>query len=380
MQPSARGLQALRALAYGHSAPCLAIQTRTLHSTVHRSEKPTPKISFGAEGDAILASYVKKNTRTSSTPTATSTTGSNAANGHEIIVKTKSPSQNPFFPPVDNFEIPSFIDRSKQPVAKPRTLTSAAESSPRPPRKTKKQRADEIPSPAATKLKERFARARERIENEGTGWKNGDRRFIMNRNTAAPTRSYNTTTTTTCSDQPPTARKTRQPAPLPNDAEPVHDPSNPHIAQPIVENPKIRLSGPRRALEDWEIQRAALKRKFAGQPWAPRKRLSPDALDGIRALHDSDPQKYSTPVLAEQFEVSAEAIRRILSSKWRPSEEEAARRREAWARRHDRIWDHMAELGLRPQRTREKEVMDEAQAADEFADELNRKRILGVME
>lgn len=353
MQPSNSGLRMLRSLAYSHSAPCLAIRRRAFHSTISRSENSQPKISFGAEGDVVLASYKKQNTPPRSTSAARNNNNDPTAGGNGIIVTAEPPSHNTFFPPPDDFEIPSFIDRSKQPVARPTIVDPREVVSTRPAHRSRKPKLEEKPSPAATKLKERFARARERIEHQGTGPTRSSR---GGKNTAPYSTRENTT-------QPPEPGTTK-----------------PHIAQPIADNPKIRLSGPRRPLEEWQIQRAALKRKFADQPWSPRKKLSPDALDGIRALHDSDPQKYSTPVLAEQFQVSPEAIRRILSSKWRPSEEEAQRRREAWARRHDRIWDHMAELGLRPPRKSDKKVVDEAEAADEFADELTRKRVLGLIE
>lgn len=102
--------------------------------------------------------------------------------------------------------------------------------------------------------------------------------------------------------------------------------------------------------EVWQIQKTALLKKFGDEGWKPRKRLSPDALDGIRALHAQYPDKYSTPVLAQEFKVSPEVIRRILRSKWRPSEEEMTSRRERWAKRHDRIWDQKAEIGIRPLR------------------------------
>ncbi|KAH8424737.1 mitochondrial ribosome assembly protein RRG9 [Aspergillus melleus] len=104
---------------------------------------------------------------------------------------------------------------------------------------------------------------------------------------------------------------------------------------------------PKKKLEGWQIQKAALKDKFQ-DGWNPTKKLSPDALEGIRHLHSIAPEKFTTPVLAEQFEVSPEAIRRILKSKWRATEEELNNRRERWERRHDRIWNHLTQLGLRP--------------------------------
>jgi Neugrin len=106
--------------------------------------------------------------------------------------------------------------------------------------------------------------------------------------------------------------------------------------------------------EHWQIQKDALKIKFGEQGWSPRKKLSPDTMEGIRALHEQFPQKYTTPVLAEQFKVSPEAIRRILKSKWRPSPEKTEERRGRWAKRHDRIWDAQAEMGLRPKRTKDR--------------------------
>ena len=108
--------------------------------------------------------------------------------------------------------------------------------------------------------------------------------------------------------------------------------------------------------------------------WNPRKKLSPDAMDGLRGLHEQDPVKYSTAVLAEQFKVSPEAIRRILRSKWlaKAGAEKMDEKRERFAKRHDRIWDQQAELGLRPQRTRDASVED----PDRFELDMERRRVL----
>lgn len=103
-----------------------------------------------------------------------------------------------------------------------------------------------------------------------------------------------------------------------------------------------------REREDWQIQKEALKQKFGSDGWNPRKRLSPDALEGIRSLHAQYPDTYTTPVLAEHFKVSPEAIRRILRSKWKPSEEEEEDRRRRWDKRGESIWSSMVELGIKP--------------------------------
>ncbi|KAI1097699.1 hypothetical protein F4804DRAFT_326744 [Jackrogersella minutella] len=101
--------------------------------------------------------------------------------------------------------------------------------------------------------------------------------------------------------------------------------------------------------EHWRIQKEALKEKFP-EGWRPIKRLSPDALEGIRALHSQFPGEFPTHVLAQKFEVSPEVIRRILKSKWRPNSEEEIERQERWFNRGKSVWAKKAELGVKPPR------------------------------
>ncbi|KAI0090129.1 hypothetical protein BDY19DRAFT_857464, partial [Irpex rosettiformis] len=64
-----------------------------------------------------------------------------------------------------------------------------------------------------------------------------------------------------------------------------------------------------------------LKERFP-EGWSPPKKLSRPAMDGIRLMHAQHPEVFTTPVLAQQFKVSPEAIRRILKSKWEPTKVE----------------------------------------------------------
>ncbi|KAL1629820.1 Required for respiratory growth protein 9 mitochondrial [Neofusicoccum ribis] len=98
----------------------------------------------------------------------------------------------------------------------------------------------------------------------------------------------------------------------------------------------------------WVVQKEALKEKFSGEHWNPRKKLSPDAMEGIRSLHRSDPRMYSTPVLANEFKISPDAVRRILKSKWQPSEEEQEDRMRRWEKRGEKIWKVQVEKGVKP--------------------------------
>ncbi|KAK2001304.1 mitochondrion organization and biogenesis protein [Colletotrichum falcatum] len=99
--------------------------------------------------------------------------------------------------------------------------------------------------------------------------------------------------------------------------------------------------------EAWQIQKEALKKKFP-EGWKPRKRLSPDAMAGIKALHAQFPEEYTLRTLANKFEMSPEAMRRILKSKWEASPEEEEERQERWFRRGVSVWSRYAELGMKP--------------------------------
>jgi hypothetical protein len=68
-----------------------------------------------------------------------------------------------------------------------------------------------------------------------------------------------------------------------------------------------------------------MKRSFPSG-WSPPHKLSRKAMDGLRELQRFDPEKFTTPILAERFRISPEAVRRILKSKWVPTEE----RRSKW--------------------------------------------------
>ncbi|GAB1312922.1 Required for respiratory growth protein 9 mitochondrial [Madurella fahalii] len=106
---------------------------------------------------------------------------------------------------------------------------------------------------------------------------------------------------------------------------------------------------PAQPKESWKVQKDALKKKFP-EGWNPRKKLSPDAMAGIRALHAQFPAEYTTEVLAEKFEVSPEAIRRILKANWTPTPEEEEKRQKRWFNRGKRVWALWAELGKKPPR------------------------------
>lgn len=107
-------------------------------------------------------------------------------------------------------------------------------------------------------------------------------------------------------------------------------------------------SAPAPPRPEWEIQKLALARKFP-DGWAPMKKLSHEAQDGLRLLHRANPERFSVPVLARRFRLSPESVRRILKSKWRPTEAEAQRQNERaqraeMAARHGAHTEEAAEI------------------------------------
>jgi hypothetical protein len=85
--------------------------------------------------------------------------------------------------------------------------------------------------------------------------------------------------------------------------------------------PQTRLKDAKRHLpEEWKLHRAVLKESFP-DGWSPPKRLSREAMDGLRIFHAQNPDIFTTPVLASKFRISPEAVRRILKSKWEPTRE-----------------------------------------------------------
>jgi len=93
-----------------------------------------------------------------------------------------------------------------------------------------------------------------------------------------------------------------------------------------------------------------MKERFP-EGWNPPRKISRDAMEGLRSLHAHDPTTFSTPVLAEKFQISPEAVRRILRSKWVPRREERTklvekerrRKQEYIARRVEREREETAE-------------------------------------
>ncbi|KAJ7512627.1 hypothetical protein B0H11DRAFT_1946587 [Mycena galericulata] len=83
----------------------------------------------------------------------------------------------------------------------------------------------------------------------------------------------------------------------------------------------------------WQAHRQSLRHSFP-DGWNPPRKLSREAMDGLRQLHRVDPATFTTPVLAERFRISPEAVRRILKSRWEPPPQQRTKllKREAQAK------------------------------------------------
>lgn len=126
-------------------------------------------------------------------------------------------------------------------------------------------------------------------------------------------------------------------------------------------------TAPRDKVEPWHIYKARLQAKFKGQAWAPPKKLSPDAQEAIRVLRKNHPE-ITTKMLADKFEVSGEAIRRILKSRWREqvkTPEKAQEWAEKWAKRGEKVFQRWEEAGIVTTKKKKMNTMDIKKVLDE---------------
>ncbi|KAK7047352.1 Required for respiratory growth protein 9 mitochondrial [Paramarasmius palmivorus] len=119
----------------------------------------------------------------------------------------------------------------------------------------------------------------------------------------------------------------------------------------IAENPRNHPR-PRNS----KLHRDAMQKNFP-DGWNPPKKLSREAMEGLRELHHLDKEKFSTPVLAEKFRISPEAVRRILKSKWEQPKEkreklaERDRQHASLTRLKERLKERMEADRLTAERT-----------------------------
>jgi Neugrin len=91
-------------------------------------------------------------------------------------------------------------------------------------------------------------------------------------------------------------------------------------ARPNTPPPHLRRPPDKPTPHEFKEHRATIRRDFP-DGWSPPRKLSREAMEGLRELHRFDPEKFNTPVLAEKFKISPEGVRRILKSRWAPSRE-----------------------------------------------------------
>ena len=138
---------------------------------------------------------------------------------------------------------------------------------------------------------------------------------------------------------------------------------------------KQKLDGQK--VETWRLHKIAMKMKFP-EGWSPPRKVSPDAMDAMRTLNSQFPTTYTTPVLAEHFRISPEAVRRILKSNWKAKRVDldvaSKDLYEKWNQRGKRIWTTMAAMGMNPPTKWEKQgiVRDKLQIGQRDGQEGNR--------
>ncbi|KAJ2790668.1 Required for respiratory growth protein 9 mitochondrial, partial [Coemansia linderi] len=85
-----------------------------------------------------------------------------------------------------------------------------------------------------------------------------------------------------------------------------------------------RLRDP--SLAVWQRRKIELKLKLGSDKWEPEKKIATSSMEKIRLLNSEFPDVWTMQRLSEQFKVSQETVRRILKSKFRPSEQRTEKR------------------------------------------------------
>ena len=94
-------------------------------------------------------------------------------------------------------------------------------------------------------------------------------------------------------------------------------------ANPNTPPPHLRRPSGKPTPLQHKLHRETIRKEFP-EGWAPPRKLSREAMDAVRQLYRLDPNKFNTPMIADKFKISPEAVRRILKSKWEPSAERRA--------------------------------------------------------
>ncbi|SMN19778.1 similar to Saccharomyces cerevisiae YNL213C RRG9 Protein of unknown function [Maudiozyma saulgeensis] len=86
----------------------------------------------------------------------------------------------------------------------------------------------------------------------------------------------------------------------------------------------------------WKQRDETTKKKIKGERWNPSKRLSREGIENVRLLKQQMPHLTASD-LGTHFKISPDAIRRILKSNFRQTEEESVNIQKRWKRRGEMI-------------------------------------------
>ncbi|QHS75711.1 mitochondrial ribosome assembly protein RRG9 [Saccharomyces paradoxus] len=89
-------------------------------------------------------------------------------------------------------------------------------------------------------------------------------------------------------------------------------------------------------IPEWKKQKMAVRKKLQGNRWNPSKKISQEQMEALRLLKFNFPELTASD-LADRFKISPEAVRRILKSNWKRTDEENNNTHERWKRRGERI-------------------------------------------
>ncbi|KAJ1967348.1 Required for respiratory growth protein 9 mitochondrial [Dimargaris xerosporica] len=112
------------------------------------------------------------------------------------------------------------------------------------------------------------------------------------------------------------------------DIEPLTETSKPKPVASPKKPPTSNASSDDLHTEGWRMRKNEQSKVLQGARWSPTKRVARSTMERIRFLRTNLPDTYTIPRLSAEFKISFEAVRRILKSKYIPSERVRARQEE----------------------------------------------------
>ncbi|KAI9597579.1 hypothetical protein BDF19DRAFT_276907 [Syncephalis fuscata] len=107
-------------------------------------------------------------------------------------------------------------------------------------------------------------------------------------------------------------------------------------------------------------------------PWRPEKRVARSTMEQMRMLHKEFPDKYDVKALSAQYNISFEAVRRILHSSFEPTPEIAERQEKRRQEQRDTYVTDLMNKRREGEREKRYQTSSDSQSTDRYSRDNDR--------